>query len=95
MARAAVKRVAQAEIRAAKSFLERRGLDSDDVSPRKFAMAAKELDKGAWAVLLLAPHVRFRPPTAGSDPGLRRRHSQSGTDFRPGHGSPALETSLW
>jgi hypothetical protein len=46
MARAAVKRVAQAEIRAAKSFLERRGLDSDDVSPRKFAMAAKELDKG-------------------------------------------------
>jgi len=46
MAKAAVKRVAQAEIRAAKSFLERRGLDSDDVSPRKFAMAAKELDKG-------------------------------------------------
>jgi hypothetical protein len=41
MARAAVKRVAQAEIRAAKSFLERRGLNSDDVSPRKFAMAAK------------------------------------------------------
>ena len=46
MARAAVKKVAQAEIRAAKSFLERRGLDSDDISPRKFAMAAKELDKG-------------------------------------------------
>ena len=41
-----VKRVAQAEIRAAKKFLERRGLKSDDVSPRKFAMAAKELDKG-------------------------------------------------
>jgi hypothetical protein len=38
--------VAQAEIRAAKKFLERRGLKSDDVSPRKFAMAAKELDKG-------------------------------------------------
>ena len=46
MARAAVKKVAQAEIRAAKKFLERRGLKSDDVSPRKFAMAAKELDKG-------------------------------------------------
>ena len=46
MAKAAVKRVAQAEIRAAKKFLERRGLKSDDVSPRKFAMAAKELDKG-------------------------------------------------
>jgi len=46
MAKAAVKRVAQAEIRAAKSFLERRGLKSDEVSPRKFAMAAKELDKG-------------------------------------------------
>jgi len=46
MARAAVKRVAQAEIRAAKSFLERRGLKSSEISPRKFAMAAKELDKG-------------------------------------------------
>jgi hypothetical protein len=46
MARAAVKRVAQAEIRAAKKFLERRGLKPDEVSPRKFAMAAKELDKG-------------------------------------------------
>jgi len=46
MARAAVKRVAQAEIRAAKSFLERRGLTSSDISPRKFAMAAKELNKG-------------------------------------------------
>ena len=46
MARAAVKKVAQAEIRAAKSFLERRGLDSDDISPKKFAKAAKELDKG-------------------------------------------------
>jgi hypothetical protein len=46
MAKAAVKKVAQAEIRAAKSFLERRGLKSDEISPRKFAMAAKELDKG-------------------------------------------------
>ena len=46
MARASVKKVAQAEIRAAKSFLERRGLDSDDISPKKFAKAAKELDKG-------------------------------------------------
>ena len=46
MAKAAVKKVAQAEIRAAKSFLERRGFKSDKISPRKFAMAAKELDKG-------------------------------------------------
>jgi hypothetical protein len=46
MAGAAVKRVAQAEIRAAKSFLERRGLKTDDISPRKFAMAAKELGQG-------------------------------------------------
>jgi|TARA_R100000951_G_scaffold115057_2_gene121923 hypothetical protein len=46
MAKAAVKKVAQAEIRAAKSFLKRRGLDTDDLSPRKFAMAAKKLDKG-------------------------------------------------
>jgi len=46
VARAAVKRVAQAEIRAAKSFLKRRGLTTEDISPRKFAMAAKELNKG-------------------------------------------------
>ena len=46
MAKAAVKRVAQAEIRAAKSFLERRGLKSSEISPKKFATAAKELDKG-------------------------------------------------
>jgi hypothetical protein len=46
MARAAIKKVANAEIRAAKSFLERRGIKTNEVSPRKFAMAAKELDKG-------------------------------------------------
>ena len=45
MARAAIKKVAQAEIRAAKSFLERRNIDSDEISPKKFAQAAKELDK--------------------------------------------------
>ena len=55
MAKAAVKKVAQAEIRAAKSFLERRGLKSDEISPRKFAIAAKELDKGfADTVKILA-----------------------------------------
>jgi len=46
MARASIKKVAAAEIRAAKSFLERRGIKSDEVSPKKFAKAAKELDKG-------------------------------------------------
>ena len=46
MTRAAIKKVAQAEIRAAKSFLEKRGIKSEEVSPRKFAKAAKELDKG-------------------------------------------------
>ena len=46
MARAAIKKVANAEIRAAKSFLEKRGITSDEVSPRKFSKAAKELDKG-------------------------------------------------
>ena len=45
MAKAAIKKVAQAEIRAAKSFLERRGIDSDEISPKKFAKAAKELNK--------------------------------------------------
>jgi len=46
MAKASIKKVAAAEIRAAKSFLERRGIKSDEVSPKKFAKAAKELDKG-------------------------------------------------
>ena len=45
MARAKIKQVAAAEIRAAKKFLERRGLKSTDISPRKFAQAAKELDE--------------------------------------------------
>ena len=45
MAKAAIKKVAQAEIRAAKSFLKRRGIDADEISPEKFAKAAKELDK--------------------------------------------------
>jgi hypothetical protein len=44
MAKAAIKKVAAAEIRAAKSFLDRRKISA--VSPRQFAMAAKELDKG-------------------------------------------------
>ena len=45
MARAKIKKGAAAEIRAAKKFLERRGLKSTDISPRKFAQAAKELDE--------------------------------------------------
>jgi len=39
-------KVAAAEIRAAKRWLERRKIKSDELSPRKFAMAAKKLDKG-------------------------------------------------
>ena len=45
MARAKIKKVAAAELRAAKSFLKRRGFTTKDISPRKFAQAAKELDK--------------------------------------------------
>ena len=40
------KQVANAEIRAAKDFLKKRGLTSDEISPRKFAKTAKQLDKG-------------------------------------------------
>jgi hypothetical protein len=43
---AAIKKVANAEIRAAKDFLEKKGLTSDEISPRKFAKTAKQLDKG-------------------------------------------------
>mgnify|MGYP003650574601 CR=1 FL=1 len=46
MASSKVKKLANAEIRAAKKFLENKGIKSNEVSPRKFAKAAKELDKG-------------------------------------------------
>jgi|TARA_R110002020_G_scaffold48763_2_gene138958 hypothetical protein len=45
MARAKIKKVAAAEIRAAKKFLERKGFKSNEISPRRFAQVAKELDK--------------------------------------------------
>ena len=51
MAKAAIKIVAQAEIRAAKSFLQRRKIDTDEISPKKFAQAAKKLDKSFNEVL--------------------------------------------
>tara|TARA_Y100000361_G_C10969498_1_gene243203 strand:- start:154 stop:345 length:192 start_codon:yes stop_codon:yes gene_type:complete len=45
MAKTAIKKVANAEIRAAKKYLERRRITTDDVSPKKFAQLAKKLDK--------------------------------------------------
>ena len=47
----AIKKVAQAEIRAAKSFLENRGISSSEISPKKFAQLAKKLDKWFQEVL--------------------------------------------
>ena len=41
----AVKRVANAEIRAAKKFLERRKIETKEISPKDFAMLAGKLDK--------------------------------------------------
>ena len=45
MARAKIKKVAAAEIRAAKKFLNRKGFKQSEIPPRLFAMDAKELDK--------------------------------------------------
>ena len=45
MASSKVKKVAAAEIRAAKKFLDRKGFTTKDISPRQFAQAAKELDQ--------------------------------------------------
>jgi|TARA_R110000824_G_scaffold36928_4_gene114095 hypothetical protein len=42
-----------AEIRAAKSWLARRDLTTKEISPRKFAKAAKTLDKGFKETLSL------------------------------------------
>lgn len=39
-------KVAAAEIRAAKQWLERRKITPEELSPRKFATAAKKLNKG-------------------------------------------------
>mgnify|MGYP003149366637 CR=1 FL=1 len=40
------RKVAAAEIRAAKKWLNKRDISSKDISPRMFAKAAKELNKG-------------------------------------------------
>ena len=45
MARTRANKVANAEIRAAKTFLNKKGLTTEEVSPKKFAQAAKKLDK--------------------------------------------------
>ena len=41
----AVKKVANAEIRAAKKFLERRKIETKEISPKEFAKLAGKLDK--------------------------------------------------
>lgn len=38
--------VSPKEIRAARAWLQRRGIPAREVSPKRFASAAKELDKG-------------------------------------------------
>ena len=40
------RQVTNAEIRAAKKWLERRKIRANEISPRQFAKAAKALDKG-------------------------------------------------
>ena len=45
MAKAKVDKVVQAEVREAKKFLQRRNIDSDEISPRKFYRLSKKLDK--------------------------------------------------
>ena len=46
MAKTKYKKVANAEIRAAKTFLNKKGLTTEEISPKKFATAAKKLVKG-------------------------------------------------
>jgi hypothetical protein len=41
-----VRKVAAAEIRAAKKWLNRRKITTEEISPRQFAKVAKELNKG-------------------------------------------------
>ena len=44
-------KVAAAEIRAAKKWLERRNITAKQISPKKFATAAKLMDKGFMETL--------------------------------------------
>ncbi len=43
---ASKKQVSAAEVRAAKSWLNRRNITTKEISPKQFAHAAKVLDKG-------------------------------------------------
>jgi 1,6-anhydro-N-acetylmuramate kinase len=52
MSKAAIKKVAQAEIRAAKSFLEKRGIKPEDISPKKFAMKVGEKGQKIFYILI-------------------------------------------
>ena len=45
MAKIPIKKVAQAEIRAAKKYLKRRNIDFDEIGPRKIVSLSKQLDK--------------------------------------------------
>ena len=62
MAKTSIKKVANAEIRAAKKYLERRRITSDDVSPKKFAQLAKKLDKSFNETLKNSAEVIKRLP---------------------------------
>ena len=54
----AVKKVANAEIRAAKKFLERRKIETKEISPKDFAMLAGKLDKSFNQTLKLLARKR-------------------------------------
>ena len=47
-----------AEVRAARSFLRGRGINTKEIPPRKLANAAKELNKGFREVLQLLMDMR-------------------------------------
>jgi|TARA_R110002110_G_scaffold233578_3_gene449264 hypothetical protein len=50
--------VTAAEIRAAKKWLNRRDITTKEISPRKFARAAKTLDKGFQQTLEVLADVQ-------------------------------------
>lgn len=48
-----VRKVAQAEVRAAAKWLQRRKISHDEISPRQFAQAAKDANVGFREALAL------------------------------------------
>lgn len=63
--------VTPAEVRAARAFLRQRGITTKEIPPRKFANAAKELNKGFRELLAYLRQLR----SGGQGQSAQRREN--------------------